>query len=336
MKKRGKIKLFSMILALLMLSITSSLLFSINQVNGRITREVKTFGLLVDQFAPSTRVENDYECNANELKNSLIDVGWSSDSFSYLYGDDAITITNLKEEMDILEETVDSNDVVIIFFATHGYLCLRDILDFNSWFHKEFLEIPTDYKILLIDSCHAGEFIEPLLPYSTNNSFYAMGSVAAIEYGIGFTPDDSDEGWPYSEREFYGIISSHFWATTLTNSSADTNADDIISMTEMYDYSLPIIKKIYAEVFIEDPDLAEFIETETGYTDNYPNPVVIENLASGFSLYMDYLNANIETLMITGAGKLVAIFVPIGTALVIVFVILPIAIKQKNEGLKED
>ena len=325
-----------MILVLLMFSISSSLLFSINQVNGRITTEVKTFGLLVDQFAPSTRAENNYDCNANEFKNSLIDIGWSSDSFSYLYGDDSITIANLKEEMDKLEDTVDKNDVVIVFFATHGYLCLRDILDFNYWFHKEFLEIPTDYKILLIDSCHAGEFIEPLLQYSTENSFYAMGSVAANEFGIAFVPEDSDEGWPYSEREFYGIISSHFWANTLTNSSADANADDIISMTEMYDYSLPIIKKIYAEVFIEDPDLAEFIETETGYTDDYPNPVVIENLASNFSLYKDYLDANIELLETPNNGKFIAIFVPLGSVLFTIFVILPMADKQKKKGLKEN
>ena len=276
MNKKQKIATITCSVFLLLLTF-STFFLNLGFTTGK-TKDVRTYGLLVDQFALSYQTGDNYGCNANELKKSLLDIGWSTDSFSYLYGDSYITIANLKEKMDYLEETVDSNDVVLIFFATHGYLCLRDVLHFNDWFHKEFLEIPTDYKFLLIDSCHAGEFIEPLQPFASNNSFYAMGSVAAIEYGIGFVPDDGEGGWPYSEPEFYGIISSHFWATTLTNSSADTNSDTYISMEEMYDYSLPIIRQIYSEVWIQDPEIAEFIENVTGYLENYPNPVVINTL----------------------------------------------------------
>ncbi|NHJ86293.1 MAG: caspase family protein [Asgard group archaeon] len=327
MRKRYE---FSKIIALVILSslLFSPLLNNVKDTKGETTKDVKTFGLLVDQFAPSTRLENNYGCNANEFKNSLISIGWSTDSFSYLFGDGTITIANLQEEMDYLEEVVDANDVVVIFFATHGYGCLKDILHFNEWFHKEFLEIPTDYKFLLIDACHAGEFIEPLQPYTNNNSFYAMGSVSAIEYGIGFIPDS--EGWPYSEPEFYGIISAHFWSTTLINSSADSDLDNYISMNEMYDYSLPIIRKIYSEVFVEDPELAEFIENETGSLENYPHPLVINTFTTDYALAMDFLTDNIDSLPGLSQGQLFGIFIPLGAVILTTLIIIPIVLRRKN------
>lgn len=319
---------------ILLLFVTSILFVFENTTDSQstTTRDVKTYALLVDQFAPNSNNPGEYFCNAIELRNSLMAIGWDESSFYYLFGDLEITITNLQEKIEMLRQTVDENDVVLFFFAAHGYGCLRDILDFNYWFHDYFLEIQTNYKYLLIDACHAGEFIQPLTAYEDSNSFYAMGSVAPIEYAIAFVPDDGGEEWTYSEPEFYGIISAHFWSTALTNSSADVNLDTFVDMGEMYDFSLPIIKKIYSEVFIQEPELAEFVENETGYIDDYPRPVVINSLSENVSLYTEYLDANIETLtLLTTPQKYGIIFGSIGATAIIGVVVIFLIVRKRRK-----
>jgi hypothetical protein len=296
-------------------------------INGA-SDEIQRYGLLVDQFAPNS---NDPDtCNAIEFRNSLITNGWSVDDFQYLFGDDEITRINLQIKMDDLEETVDANDVVVIFFGTHGHNCLRDILHFNDWFHEEFLEIKTDYKILLIDSCHAGEFITPLLPYNQSESFYAMGSVSAEEFAIGFDDEDT-QNWQYSEPLFYGIISAHFWSEALVDSMADTNKDNIISLQEMYNCSFIKIRTIYSEVFEFNPDLAQYILDNTGYIVNYPNPEVIQNLPVDFSFDYHYLNNLLEETAKLSLGIKMALIVgPIGGVLLIGTVVLLIFFRNKK------
>ena len=295
------------------------------------TKQVKTYALLVDQFASNSDTPGQYSCNAIELRDSLISIGWAEDSFSYLFGNYEITIPNVQAALNNTIQSVDENDVVLIFFATHGYGCLRDMLNFNNWFHDYFLDIPTNYKYLLIDACHAGEFIYPLASYESTRSFYAMGSVAPIEYGIGFIPDG--EEWVYSEPEFSGIISSHFWAQALVNSSADTNSDSFVDMGEMYNFSLPIIKQIYSEVWVADPELADWVENNTGYIDDYPRPVVINSLSENISLYTDYLTANIAPInILTTQQKLGIIFGSVGAALVIVIPITVVLVIRKKRS----
>lgn len=320
---------------LIFITILSALLISplttnLNKCAG-LTRGVHRYGLLVDQFAPNSNEPGSYFCNAIEFRNSLLEIGWSEGDFYYLFGEDEITIPNLQEKMDFLEEKVDENDVVVIFFATHGHGCLRDILNFNDWFHQEFLEIKTDYKVLLIDACHAGEFIEPLIAYLAEESFYAMASVSSVEFAIGFGEEDAKD-WQYSEPLFYGIISAHFWSLTLLNQLADLNEDSYISLQEMYNYSLPTIKKIYSEVFEYEPELREFILNNTGYIDDYPNPLVVENLPEDFSLYLQYFDKNIDSLTIlTKGGRIAIILGSISGAVIIAITISIVLVKKKRK-----
>ncbi len=319
---------------ILLLFLTSILFVFENTTNSQCaaTKDVRTYALLVDQFAPNSNNPGEYFCNAIELRDSLMAIGWQESSFEYLFGNNEITTANVKSKMAFLEQNADENDVVLIFFATHGHGCLRDMLHFNNWFHSEFIEIPTDYKYLLIDACHAGEFIEPLIAYENSDSFYAMGSVASIEYGIAFVPDDGGDEWVYSEEEFFGIISAHFWSNALTNSSADTNLDTFVDMGEMYDFSLPIIKKIYSEVFVEEPELAEWIENNIGYIDDYPRPVVINSLSEDISIYTDYLNTNIDTLpLLTVPQKYGLIFGSIGAAVIISVIVIFLVLRQRRK-----
>ncbi len=297
---------------------------------SRPTKEVKKYVFLLDQFATDSENPDANTCNAIEFKQALNEIGWSDAEYSYLLGDWEMTIPGLQAKIADLQDKVDENDVVILYFSAHGYLGLRNILDFNSWFHAEFLAIPTPYKILLIDSCHAGEFIEPLEDYVATDSFYAMGSVAPNELAIAFVPDDQDGEWPFSEEPFLGTISSHFWSLSITNSSADTNSDSIVSMNELYDHSLPTIKKIYSEVFVEDPEIADIVLDEVGYIDNYPRPLVINNLNENFSLYNNYLQQNIPLLTGLTTSQKIGIIVGSVTGAAAISTVSIIVVKKKR------
>ncbi|MEA2070418.1 MAG: caspase family protein [Asgard group archaeon] len=295
-----------------------------------MTKGVKRYGFLIDQFAPNSNQPGSYSCNAIEFRSSLLQIGWEESDFHYLFGVDEITVANLRDKMEYFENTVDENDVVVVFFATHGHTFLRDILDFNSWFHEEFLELKTPYKLLLIDACHAGEFITPLLPYVVNESFYVMSSVAAEEYAIAFTSEDAED-WSYSEPLFSGIISAHFWSEALTTDAADENNDTYISMQEMYDFSFPKIRKIYGEVFEYEPELADFVLNNTGYIDNYPNPHVIQSLPDEFSLHSQYLDKNIDPLPgISQKEQLPIILGSIGGIVIIIAIGVPLILRKKK------
>lgn len=316
---------------LLLAGLMVILLLTVNYVprSSQIVNEVKKYALLVDQFAPNSVSPNTTTCNAIELKNSLLNIGWTDGYFFYLFGNEEITKTNLVAKINHLQKVVDKNDVMLVYFGSHGHGCLRDVLDINNWFRAEFLKIKTPYKVLLIDSCHAGEFIQPFEDDLSSNKFYVMGSVAPNEFAIGFTPDDQVE-WIYSEPEFLGIISSHFWSLSLINDHADTNNDSIISMSELYIHSLPTIKKIYNEIFENDTSLASFILDQVGYLDDYPRPVVLSNLHENFSLYNSYLQEAIPKMAFLTTGEIVGIVVGSITSVIIVIVLQVLFLRRKK------
>ncbi|MHA2357838.1 MAG: hypothetical protein ACXABK_03615, partial [Candidatus Heimdallarchaeaceae archaeon] len=173
-----------------------------------------------------------------------------------------------------------------IFLTAHGHTYCRDILDFNSWFQKEFSEIGTPNKIYLMESCFSGEFVE--LFYGPS---FAMSSVEADSYAIGYTGDNGT--WVISEPPFIGGISAHFWAKAINDTRADTSGDGVVSLVEMTEYSLPQIRKCYNETFEHYPDVEQLIQATAGYTENYPIPIVINNLYYDITLNAtDYILHN--------------------------------------------
>jgi hypothetical protein len=250
------------------------LIFSSYRIQSLDTKNeynpVETYAIFFDQFP--VEFNGSTLCSALEMKDSLLQIGWLENNISLFLGEDNITETIILEQMNLLEQTVDENDLVFIYLTAHGHTYCRDVLDFNSWFQVEFNQIGTANKVFLMESCYGGEFVM-LFP----EKCYAMSCVSPYEPAIAINPVDNGT-WPFSESLFAGGISSHFWAKTLLDISADSSSDGVVSLDEMYSYSLPFIKDFYNKTFELFPDLAQYIESVAGYTENYPGPLVIDNL----------------------------------------------------------
>ncbi|GAH26980.1 unnamed protein product, partial [marine sediment metagenome] len=231
---------------------------------------VEVYAILFDQFPQE--VNGTIMCSAIEIQDSLISLGWPVANISIFLGEENMTKNIFLEQLNYLEERVDENDLVFIYLSAHGHTYCRDVLDFNSWFQLEFFQIGTDNKIFLMESCYSGEFVELFFHRS-----FAMGSVAKDEFALLYTSVDSDT-WMLSEPEFVGGISSHFWAKTMADINADSSANGVVSLEEMYVYSLPYIRQCYNETFEIFPELADYASSIAGSTENYPHPKVMNNL----------------------------------------------------------
>ncbi|MCG3221956.1 MAG: hypothetical protein H7641_11315 [Candidatus Heimdallarchaeota archaeon] len=230
---------------------------------------VSTYALLFDQF-PYV-VGNETLCSSTEIRSSLIELGWQDENISLFLGEENITEEIFLEQLNYLEENVDDNDLVFVYITAHGHTYCRDVLDFNNWFQKEFNDIGTNNKVIFMETCFSGEFIKNFY-----GNLFAMSSVGEDSYAITYTPEN--DTWVLSEPPFVGGISSHFWAKTIKDVNADVSGDGVVSIEEMYEYSLPSIRECYNETFENNPSLAELIRFTAGFTDNYPIPTVVDNI----------------------------------------------------------
>lgn len=251
--------------------------FDVAAVNVNNTENpVNTYAILFDQFPHE--VNDTIMCSAVELKDALLDLGWLEDNISLFLGEENITKTIILEQLNYLEQVVDENDLVFIYLMAHGHTYCRDVLEFNNWFQMEFFQINTKNKVYLMDSCYAGEFVKHFY-----DPCFAMGSVAEHEVAIAYYAE-ANGTWLLSEPPFSGGISSHFWAKTLTNIDADSSVDGVISLNEMYVYSLSKIRDCYNETFELYPEMADYVENIAGHTTNYPYPKVKNNLPYDITL----------------------------------------------------
>jgi len=230
---------------------------------------ISTYALLFDQFP--YEVGGETLCSSTEFRSSLIELGWNDENISLFLGEENITREIILEQLNHLEEIVNENDLVFIYFTAHGHTYCRDVLDFNDWFQEEFNDIGTNNKVIFMETCFSGEFIKCFY-----GKLHAMSSVGDDSYAIAYSPEN--ETWDITEPPFVGGISSHFWAKTIKDLNADLSGDGVVSIEEMYEYSLPLIRKCYNETFENYPSLAESIRFTAGYTENYPYPIVLDYL----------------------------------------------------------
>ncbi len=235
-----------------------------------VNNPVEVYAVLFDQFPQE--INGTIMCSAIEMHDTLLSLGWSTENISIFLGEENMTKNIFLEQLNYLEEKVDENDLVFIYLSAHGHTYCRDVLDFNSWFQLLFNLIGTDNKIFLMETCYSGEFVELFFHRS-----FAMSSVAKNEFALLYTSDDNDT-WMLSEPEFIGGISSHFWAKTMADINADSSGNGVVSLEEMYEYSLPGIRQCYNETFEIYPELADYASYVAGSTENYPHPKVMNNL----------------------------------------------------------
>ena len=66
-----------------------------------------------------------------------------------------------EKSVEWLKNESDVDDTVFLYIFTHGNW-MRNVLRWNSWFPNEWKQLNVSKKILMIDTCFAEEFLEPI------------------------------------------------------------------------------------------------------------------------------------------------------------------------------
>jgi len=204
--------------------------------------------------------------NSERLHTSLTSLGWQDDHIRIINGNLAISI--VQEAVEWLINNTSTDDVALLYIFTHG-TWMRNVLLWNDWFPDAWKQLKTSKRILLIDTCSAGEFLEPIEsdPYP--------------HISIGCCSTD-EVGWAGIAEEMLPIIGSvwnYYFTNALCNSSADLDENGLVSIEEAFNFSTPLVQGYMNETVFAVP---EFLESyhKSGvypeYYDAYPHPVMID------------------------------------------------------------
>lgn len=202
--------------------------------------------------------------NSKRLQTVLIDLGWQSDHM-YVVNDN-LTVSAVQEAVEWLINNTDTDDIALLYIFTHG-TWMRDRLLWNYWFPDEWNQINTQNRILLIDTCFAGEFLDPI-KYDSRPHI-SLGCCSADEIG-----------WAGLEEEGLPIIGSvwnYYFVDALCNPSADLDENGLISIEEAFNFSAPLVQRYMNETVFAVPEFLESfhnIGIYPEYFDAYPHPVM--------------------------------------------------------------
>jgi len=141
------------------------------------------------------------------------------------------------------------NDRVIIFFSGHGvrgkdgklYLAPLDCDPANpeetgvpvEWLREEIARCKAEFKLLLIDACHAGsekgEDDKPAVPSKDlGEPFRDLSGVVTIASS---TADELSQIWEQKQQSLFT-----YWLNQGLKGHADANGDQIVDIDELYNY----------------------------------------------------------------------------------------------------
>ena len=177
------------------------------------------------------------------MKEALINQGWDPEKIHEVkeFGK-----SDLIDELNWLEEKADANDIVFFYVNAHGEY-LRTIVLWNEFFSGEWNDIPSQKRILLVDSCRAARFTKPVRKDSEPHI-----SIAAV---------DADEyGWKGLEEEglpIVGGVFTFYFAEALTDPAADKNGDGQVSVIEAVDQAEEKQRDYMHDVVFAVPEFLE-------------------------------------------------------------------------------
>jgi hypothetical protein len=157
--------------------------------------------------------------NVYELRSLLSYFGWQDDHIIELL--DHFDAFDLRLALDWLAESADEDDVVLFFYQGHGTYT-SDYLRWEEFFPEQWAEVPSQRRILVMETCFAGAFIAA--SEDDPNPHISVGAVAADELGwVGLW----EEGLPIVGGAF-----THFFLEAFTDPTADTDSDGAVSVQE--------------------------------------------------------------------------------------------------------
>lgn len=206
--------------------------------------------------------------NSKRMKDMFIKLGVEENHI--LVKQDDMSLEAVKDSISWLGENSQKDDVVFFYIATHGSW-LRKKLSWNTLIAPKWKELDRSNKVLIVDSCSAGEFIKSF----ENDEASGISIAAASADEIGWWGTE-DEGLP-----IIGSIWVKYFTEAVFEKEADSDDDGMITIDEAFEYTTPQLQNyMKEEVFAVD----EFLKTwhKIGQypekSHGYPNPVLYNHL----------------------------------------------------------
>jgi 7,8-dihydropterin-6-yl-methyl-4-(beta-D-ribofuranosyl)aminobenzene 5'-phosphate synthase len=222
------------------------------------------------------------------LRDALTNAGWMPAHIREIKEFDQ---ASLLEGLDWLEEVADQDDVVFVYVASHGRY-LRDVMVWDEFFPEQWAQIPSHRRLLVIDSCQAGNYIDVVK--DDPEPYLAIGAVAGDEYGwCGL----EEEGLP-----IIGGVFTYYFAAALSDPEADSDENGYISAQEAAQLAEAQQRTYMHEVVFAVPQFVQDYHDIGVYPDEDPDfPDVVLSEEAGEPLYLN-LEAYPEAEMVTLAS----------------------------------
>ena len=201
--------------------------------------------------------------NSERMQTTLLSLGWQSDHIYVVH--DNLTISVVQETVEWLVNNTDSDDIALLYIFTHG-TWMRNVLLWNDWFPVEWEKLNTSKKILMVDTCLAEEFIEPIKNDPSPHISLACCSADEVSWaGL------EEEGLP-----IIGSVWNYYFTNALCNSTADLDSNGFISIEEAFNFSTPLVQQYMNETVFAVPEFLESYHDIEIYPENdtYPHPVM--------------------------------------------------------------
>jgi len=196
------------------------------------------------------------------MQEALVNLGWNSDHMYVKH--DNLTIPTVQEALEWLNNNTSSEDVALLYIFTHG-MWMRNVLLWNDWFPDDWEKLVTSKKILMIDTCLAEEFIEPIRYDAAPHISLACCSSDEVSWaGV------EEEGLP-----IIGSVWNYYFTSALCNSSADSDSDGVVSLEEAFNFSTPLVQEYMNETVFVVPEFLQSYHDIGIYPENYdvyPHP----------------------------------------------------------------
>jgi len=237
----------------------------------------KTWVVLVEKdYYPAgyADLNIDFE-NSKRLMKLFGSLGVPDENILFIKND--VGEQQIRESFEWLAENADEDATIFYYMAAHGSY-IRKRLRWNFLTPPQWNSLPQSNKIMVVDSCNAGEFI----------SRFEESEESGITYGV----VASDElNWWGEESEGLPIIGSiwvNYFIEAFENPAADQNGDGALSFTEAHCYTNAAVQQYTKEnIFGNEDYLNSYIRY--GYDPvtkpAYPNAAMNNHLEKELILY---------------------------------------------------
>lgn len=224
--------------------------------------------------------------NSETLVQTLLHIGWRRNCI-YVKRDN-LTISVVKEAVEWLVSNVQFGDIALLYVFTHGSW-MRKMLSWNEWFPSYWKEVKTPRRVLMIDTCSAGEFIIEAL--NDPQPHISLAHCSAGEVAWAGIPE---EGLP-----IMGSVWNYYFTNALCNSTADSDGNGFVSVEEAFNFSIHLVQKYMNETVFAVPEFLEMYHDIGIFPENYdvyPHPVMDDQFPEQLylNLYSHGLSADLN------------------------------------------